>query len=163
MLIDANVFNGYFQSEIGRAHVLQGCPSALISTLSTDNPVHHDPDGIIEHEWRNLVDRDWFDAWLAANLQSGIVQYQKGEKDNSIESKIRSKGFPTGRDIIYVRVGISLAKKHGACDFFTEDLDFYDPTMKGGSAASRIKLLKASAGPVAKILGKGGLSVLCVP
>lgn len=163
MLIDANVFNGYFQSQIGRTHVLQGCPNTLISSLSDVNPVHHDPDGIIEHEWRNLVDRDWFDAWLAANLQSGIVQFQNGEKDNSLESKIKAKGFPTGRDIVYIRVGLSLAKNYGGCDFFTEDLDFYDPTRKGGPAATRAKILQNSSGPVAKILAKFGLNVLCVP
>jgi len=163
MLIDANVFNGFFQSEIGRAHSLHGCPMTLMSCLSTVNPVHHDSGGLIEHEWRNLVDRDWFDVWLAANLQSGIVQYHQGLKDNSVEAQIKAKGFPTGRDIVYVRLGLGIVQSQGVCEFFTEDLDFYDPTKKGGSAANRTKILQKSSGPVAKILAKNGLSVRCVP
>lgn len=163
MIIDANVFCGFFQYQIDRPHCLLGCPNKLMLSLSTQNPVYHDLDGIIEHEWRNLVDRDWFDVWLATSLQSGIVQYQGSVKDPSIESKIKAKGFPTGRDIVYVRVGLGLVKSQGTCNFFTEDLDFYDPTKKGGTAEARKKILKKSSGPVAKILTKTGLAVLCVP
>lgn len=163
MLIDANVFNGYFQYQIGRPHTLQGCPNVLMQSLTTTHPVHHDDGGIIEHEWRSVVDPDWFDVWLASNLQSGLIQYQVAKKDGSVESKLKAKGFPIGRDIIYVRVGLSVVSTDGVCAFFTEDMDFYDPTMKGCSATSRKKILQKSSGPVSKILSKSGVNVTCVP
>lgn len=163
MLIDANVFNGFFQFDIGLPHTLQGCPNTLMATVTPSHPVHHDDGGVIEHEWRRVVDPDWFDAWLVSSLQSGLIQYQGPTKNVSVEKQLMNKGFPTGRDIIYVRVGLSVVASKGSCAFFTEDIDFYDPKMKGCKATTRKKILQAASGPVCKVLSKVGLVVECVP
>lgn len=47
--------------------------------------------------------------------------------------------------------------------FFTEDLDFYDPTKKKCPAKTRAKLLSAAAGPICKILKKKDIHVSAVP
>ncbi len=163
MLIDANVFKGYFQLEIGKPHSLNGCPRALMNTVSPTNPVYHDTGGIVEHEWRSVVDQEWFDAWLSANLQSGAVEYLPPTRIISLEKKLKGLGFPAGRDIVYVRVGLSVAEINGSCFFYTEDLDFYDPKLKSRNSATRIKALSSSVGPVSKLLAGVCISVRCVP
>jgi hypothetical protein len=163
MIIDANVFKGYFQVEMGNTHTLCGCPQALLRTTSPSTPVFHDDGGVIEHEWRGVVDRDWFDAWLATHLQLGTIQYATPRKDGQAEKELQALGFPGGRDIVYVRLGLVVAASKSLCYLYTEDMDFYDPTMKGCGAQRRIKLLRASSGPVAKALAKRGLLVKCVP
>jgi len=77
---------------------------------------------------------------------------------------MRTVGFPNGRDIIYARVGLAVAKsKGGACKLFTEDLDFYDPKQKKCAAKTRKKILATAKGPVCKILNKVNIHVAPVP
>jgi hypothetical protein len=163
VVLDANVFKGYFQVDIGRPHCLCGCPKALMAGFTSSNPVHHDDGGVIEHEWRNVVDRDWFDAWLAASLLDGIITYATPTRDVALEKKLQGEGFPSGRDIVYVRLSLAVANARGHCEFFTEDLDFYDPKSKGCQAGRRRKMLQNSSGPVAKLLAKSSINVCCVP
>lgn len=163
MLIDANVFNGFFQVEIGKQHILQGCPKTLIDSASHQNPIYHDYNGLIEHEWRNVVDQEWFDVWLAAQFSTGTIALTAAINNNSLESKLKNVGFPTGRDIVYVRTGLAIAATNGSCLFFTEDIDFYDPTKKGCDSKTRKKIIANSTGPVCKLLGKSKIDVTCVP
>lgn len=121
MLIDANVFKGYYQMDLGKGHDLCGCPQTLFRAVTAQTPVFHDDGRIVEEEWRRVVDRDWFDAWLSASLQSGLVEYLKPSHDASVEKKLQALGFPKGRDIIYVRLGLSATAKRGPCSFYTED------------------------------------------
>lgn len=163
MVIDANIFKGYFQLQIGKSHSLCGCPKKLFTCVTSYKPVFYDDIGIIEHEWRNVVDKDWFDAWLAASLSSGTIKYITAIKNQSIEKQLRSNGFPNGRDIVYVRVSIAVANDNNRCDFFTEDIDFYDPKLKGCRAATRQRLLTTSGGPIPKVLAKHRVKVQCAP
>lgn len=163
MLVDANVFQGFFQTHIGKPHVLCGCPATLFRAVTPASPVYHDVGRIIEHEWRGVVDRDWFEAWLATSLASGLIQYLSPTRDPSLEKRLAELGFPRSRDIVYVRIGLSVVAAHLACMFYTEDLDFYDPTQKGCAANRRRAILKAMAGPVPRLLAKSGIQVSCVP
>ncbi|MBR7791686.1 hypothetical protein KDM87_03695 [Undibacterium sp. FT147W] len=163
MLIDANVFKGFFQVEIGHTHSLCGCPKTLICSASSTLPIYHDTGKIIEHEWGNVVEREWFNEWLATQYVTGNIAIIEPIRDNGVESKITALGFPSGRDIVYVRTGLAVAKINKTCEFFTEDIDFYDPRKKGGSAPARVKAIKGASGPVAKVLRKSNLLVKCVP
>lgn len=163
MIIDANVFKGYFQAEFNKAHSLCGCPKSLLSKATKENQIFHDKGLIMEQEWRNVVSGEWFEGWLASALAADIISYTSAEKVASIEKQMLSKGFPVGRDIVYVRAALSIASKKGKCDFFTEDIDFYDPTKKNCNSANRRKILQNSSGPVAKILNKAAVFVSCVP
>lgn len=162
--MDANVFKGFFESMMGNPHSLSGCPMQLMSRSSTDNPVYHDTGKIIESEWQQVVDRDWFEPWLASQLMEGTISYVEPVRDIGLEKSLKSAGFPLGRDIVYARVGLGVvALNSKSCTFFTEDLDFYDPTKKMCPAKTRAKLLAAASGPVCKILKKKNIFVSCVP
>lgn len=164
MIIDANVFKGFYQAELGTMHMLCGCPSSLFNKATAANPIFHDSGGIIESEWVAVVDREWFEPWLANQLIAGLIAYTEQKKDAGLERNLVNLGFPGGRDFVYIRTGlgiISTNKSH--CRFFTEDLDFYDPTKKGCPAKTRNSILRSSAGPVAKLLKKRKILVECVP
>lgn len=163
MLIDANVFKGYYHVEVGMAHELQGCPKALVESATKDSPIYHDVGGKIEFEWGSALPREWFSAWLANKLQSGVIQYLQPVIDTALEKRLLGLGFPPGRDKVYCRMGTALADLKKPCALYSEDIDFYDPKEKGCPKKRRIKILTKSAGPVAKLLRKRGVSVLCVP
>lgn len=164
MIIDANVFKGYFQVIIGSTHDLCGCPKKLIDKATASNPIYHDIDGIIASEWQAVVDREWFEPWLADQLEAGTIAYIIKKIDLGLERKLASNGFPKTRDVIYVRVGLSAVNLTGlACSLFTEDIDFYDPKKKGIASKTRKKMLAASSGPVAKLLKNSLIEVKCVP
>lgn len=164
MIVDANVFKGYYQFDIGVAHTLCACPGALFSLATANTPIYYDDGNIIESEWKALVDRDWFEPWLASQLTSGAIAYMTPIKDAGLEKNLATLGFPSGRDIVYVRVGLGVAKAlKSACKFFTEDLDFYAPKQKKSPAITRNKILRASNGPVQKLLRKRDIEVGCTP
>lgn len=164
MVVDANVFKGYFQTAMGTTHSLCGCPMSLISAATPSKPIYHDVGRIIESEWQAVVDRDWFEPWLANQLMAGSISYIEPIKDSGLEKNLTSLGFPGGRDFVYVRVGMGVVSTYGAaCVFITEDLDFYDPKKKGCPAKTRHTILTSSAGPVAKLLKRRKVDVSCVP
>ncbi len=164
MIVDANVFKGYYEAVLGRRHSLCGCPQALISSATSQFPIFHDLDGIVEAEWRQVVDYEWFDAWLSDNLQRGNIQYANPIKDRALEKSLKSHGFPTGRDIVYVRLGLANVSVIGnACNFYTEDIDFYDPALKNSCSKTRLKLISSSGGPIPKVLKKRKIIAQCVP
>jgi len=134
-----------------------------MNSFSVTAPLYQDDGRIIEHEWRNLVDREWFDAWFAAQLQSGVIIYRTTIRRDSLERKLTNGGFPNNRDRTYIRLALSIAGDSGSCEIYTEDLDFYDPTEKGCKSGRRTRILKASAGRVAKLLRRERVYVRCVP
>lgn len=163
-MVDANVFKGFFESMMGNQHSLSGCPMQLMSRCSSANPIYHDTGKIIENEWQQVVDREWFEPWLASQLMEGSISYIEPVIDIGLEKRLKNAGFPSGRDIVYARVGIGIVELKGkSCILFTEDLDFYDPTKKSCPAKTRAKLLAAASGPVCKILKKEDIHVSCVP
>ena len=164
MIIDANVFKGYFQATLGENHDLCGCPLALFGFATSTNPIYQDAGGIIESEWLAVVDPEWFNVWLANQLTSGVVTYIEPKKDLGFEKNLFNLGFPRGRDIIYIRVGMAVTKLFECmCELFTEDLDFYDPTMKKCPSITRQRILSSSKGPIAKLLKRNNIQVFCVP
>ena len=164
MIIDANVFIGYFHSTIGSPLSLSGCPVILFILGTPTSAFYHDIGRLIENEWQTVVDREWFEPWFASQLMSGVICYVDPIRDAGLERNLTTLGFPTGRDIVYVRVGLSVvATKGSPCTLFTEDMDFYDPKKKGCAAKTRAKLLSVSSGPVCKILGKKNIEVSSVP
>lgn len=163
MIVDANVFKGFYQVDIGKAHSLCGCPAALMGLVTPNRPVYHDDGGVLEHEWGAVVDRDWFEAWYSASLVSGIIKFCHAPKNLQLEKQIQGLGFPGGRDAVYIRVALKVVSIEKSCTFYTEDLDFYNPKLKGCPAVTRVATLKSGTGPVSKILAKHDISVSCVP
>lgn len=164
LIVDANVFKGFFESTMGNSHALCGCPVQLMSRISAANPVFHDSGRIIESEWEQMVDREWFQPWLASQLMAGAISYVDPIRNLGLEKSLTNAGFPHGRDVVYARVGLGAVAVTGSpCMFFTEDLDFYDPKKKKCPAKTRAKLLAAAAGPICKVLKKKDIHVSAVP
>jgi len=87
VIVDANVFKGFYDSVLGIPHTLSGCPAQLMAQTSTTNPIFHDDGKIIEAEWKQMVDPDWFEPWLASQLTAGAISYVKAQKDICLEKK----------------------------------------------------------------------------
>lgn len=165
VVIDANIFKSYYEALInGTATVLTSCPKKIFDNLGVDHDYvgYLDEGGIIKHEWENLVDRQWFDAWFGDMLVLAHLELVTPYRDNGLESKLYSIGFPHGRDMIYVRVSRQVVNQRNRCTFITEDLDFFDPTQKQSSAKTRQKILLSSFGSVNKVLRKHGVDAKCV-
>lgn len=163
IVIDANVFKSYYEAVVhNTTSLLTGCPKKVFDNLGVLYLGYIDEAGIIKHEWENLVDRQWFDAWYGEMLILSHLNFIEPYRDNGLESKITSYGFPAGRDINYVRVSRQVAEQQKYCIFITEDLDFFDPPHKKSSEKTRTKILMGSLGNVNKTLRKFSVDVKCV-
>jgi hypothetical protein len=127
-----------------------------------------DAGGIIEHEWANLVDPVWFQAWLADQLVSGKLIQVQASASPAVARDLYTLGFPRkrSRDIWYIRTAQALLAQPDAPRpgyLVSEDVDFYDPKIKNGDHKTRVKTIKESKGPIARYLRRNlAIEVLCV-
>lgn len=163
MIVDANVFKGFYEATLGRPHALHGCPIKLLASATPENPIHQDTGQMIESEWRKLVDPEWFNSWLADQFTSGNITLTDTIIDNGLEKNLYTKGFPKSKDIWYVRLGLGVVSRtQSKCQLFSEDIDFYDPSMKNCTSKKRTKTLTTGSGPIAKILKKQQIHPCCL-
>lgn len=165
IIIDANVIKGYFQEvvlEIGSG--LTADPSPIFGRLGRDHIVFLDEGGHIEHEWRQVAEREWFEAWYADMLRDGKAQLIEIRNFPEIRKRLRALGFPDkGGDIWYIRTAKSVSEVYGNSNLITEDSDFFDPKKKKSTSHARIKMLKSKTAPVATYLRKKeNVNVACV-
>lgn len=162
LVIDAQLVKGFFSESVHKLDVvgpdgLTGSPSVILSKLGTKHTCYLDDEGHIQHEWRSLVDGEWFDSWFADLLISGAAQKLPSPVNTQIETQLRNKGFPQTRDKRYVRVAAEVirAKLSTKSYIVSEDLDFFDPKKKkSAKSVTRRKILAAATGPVRKVLKK---------
>ena len=167
LVIDANIVKGYYQEivlgldVVNRPDGLMASPSPIFDQLGSTLTCYLDEGGIIEYEWRGVVENEWFFSWFGDMLVNGSIQKLPTNKDKAIENKIIDKGFPASRDHRYVQVAAAIIRLELADESYllSEDLDFYDPTKKSGKASTRKKILELGRGPVSKILKKYGINV----
>lgn len=151
-VLDAQVVKGYFEeSVLGIESDLTGSPVELVESLRPDCRAYVDSGGIIEHEYDNLVDSEWFQAWYAERLIGDELVPIETATCHGEMRKLRKCGFPNSRDRWYVRTALAVVQKDNMCVLVTEDLDFYDPAIKGRAGRRKAVLLKRK-GPVAKYL-----------
>ena len=153
-VIDAQVVLGYFQETVQeREPSLTGKPSLVIRRLGREDHVFLDDSNQIEHEWRNPVPNEWFDAWYAKLLTEGAAVLVPTQTCTALRKQLWKLGFPrNSRDIWYVRTASAVADFHGAAVILTEDMHFYNPSEKGCPAKRRNKILLSGDGPVATYL-----------
>lgn len=162
-VVDANILKAFYEKTVLEIEgSLTACPEEVIEGLEY---IYLDDGGQIEHEWRSLVDPEWFESWLSNEMAIGNIGLLQVDNHAATCKKIYKIGFPRGsKDIWYVRtakqVSISQAKPSV---LITEDIDFFDPTKKGTSGEARIRVLKSKNSKLKKLLYKEeDISVLCL-
>lgn len=155
VVVDAQVVKGFFlESVLGQPNELTGSAALLFDSTFRRHPIFVDDSGIMQHEWRSLVEPEWFDAWFADLLRDGDVFEIRGVNNKHLRRKLQDMGFPTGRDIRYVNVSVAVCNRTGFCLLVSEDLHFYEPREKSASAERRAEILMTCGGRIARHLRK---------
>jgi hypothetical protein len=163
LVIDANVLAAYFkESVLCLPQSLTGAAISIFSHLGAADISFLDSGGHIEHEWRSVVDRDWFDAWLGGELARGAIRIIAPESSRDMQKRLWDAGFPRSRDLWYVRTSKAVLTAYGAVVLISEDVDFYSPPEKSSTSARRRQILMNCIGKVARQLKREGIRVSCV-
>ena len=168
LVIDANIVAGHYKETvlciaIGLKNNLTASTVPLFNGLGANDTCYLDEGTVIENEWRAPVSPEWFDAWFSDLLASGKAQIIPARPNQALEKRLRDKGFPQARnrDMWYVRTccAVLQSQPFDVVRLITEDIDFYDPTKKLGSAKTRRKTIEDGGGPVRKLLKKEAILV----
>jgi len=156
IVIDAQILKGFFQEVVlNIGHGLSASPALLFNSGFRVHPIHVDDKGNFKHEWRAVVQPEWFDAWYADQIRDGVIREVAAPSDQQLKKQLSNIGFPvTGRDIWYARVCCHVAQTVGLCIFISEDLDFYEPKAKRSGSKYRNKILINELGSVQKYFRK---------
>lgn len=156
VVIDAQIVAGYYRETVnGEEPAYSGPAADLVALLGTRDIGFVDEAGVLEGEYRGLVDPDWFDAWYGERLQAGDLDIVAAPRCPAlIKTLTVDFGFPKrSKDCRYVELGravVSASEEPAA--LVSEDLDFYDPKAKRGDAKYRRRLIESQSGPVARYL-----------
>jgi hypothetical protein len=158
VVMDAQLLAGYFrEAEKGEQPSYSGSVVQLVRRFGKCDLAFVDEGGIIEQEYRDLVDPEWFDAWFSLRLEVGDFVILPAPGCPDLIKQLSTKfGFPAGsKDRHYIALACAIVGDgdEGAT-IVSEDLDFYDPKAKQGSAKRRAKLLADETGPVKKFLAR---------
>lgn len=164
VVIDAQLILGYYCEDVlGRPPIHTAAVREVVARLGSGDTACVDDAQQIEAEYRQLVDREWFDAWFGDRLLLGEVVAVKADACRELLARLRGYGFPRGRDRRYVAVAATLAKEQGCSILLSEDLDFYDPRAKRADSRRRMAVILSQKGPVADHLRKeSAVEVRCV-
>jgi hypothetical protein len=157
LVIDADVVNGYYRESVrGDAPMLTAATIPLFDGLGQTDVAIVDLGGQIENEWGASVDPDWFRAWYANLLADGAIRVlDVGTFAPVIERLQKDCGYPKSRDRWYVRTACQAVETDSATAVIvSEDLDFYEPSMKAAGAKRRDQILANQRGCVADYLRK---------
>jgi hypothetical protein len=167
LVIDANIIKGFFVETVQNAQTeLTGVTALIFKRLGNKDIAFLDDNGIIRHEWRNVVQPEWFDAWYPQLLIEGkIIEISLDSHDKlNLRNRLKALGFPvTKRDFCYIKTANTTIKNNrNSVVIISEDIDFFAPQNKGCSPKSRNKILLNNNGPVATFLKKNKILVRCV-
>jgi hypothetical protein len=161
-VVDANILKAFYEKNVLSINQnLTGCPEQVFSRL---RKIYIDDGGKIEHEWRSLVDQEWFNVWLAREITSGRIESIPVKNHQNTCKKLRAYGFPSSKDIWYIRTAKEISIiNNSKCVLLTEDIDFFDPKKKSLSGNARVKVLKSNNSNLKKILEKEeNIAVMCI-
>ena len=162
VVIDAPLVKCFYQERELEVDTECRAPVApLFDALGTDDIAVLDSSGQIEQEWRALVDREWFNAWLSQAFEVGsIIEIDAGNHRELVRSLASTCGFPAdSRDKWLVRVAVTRgARTNEPVAIVSEDVHFFHPKA-GANAKARERRLNECSGCVAQRLAKR--KVLC--
>ena len=155
-VIDAHIVKGVYEEHIGAAGSLTGSASEVLAEITAHGlAVWLDDGEQMENEWRHVVPDEWFDGWFADLASEANVSAIRRRNCEVLIRKLGSDfGFPRSRDRILLSVAVAGVAHEGAAMLLTEDVDFYDPKMKGQPKVRSALLTGKRAGPVRSFLRK---------
>lgn len=166
VIIDAQLVAGYYREvEVGEAPAFSASTVTLLNRLGVVDQGFVDTGGVLEQEYRDVVDPDWFEAWYAQRLAEGhFEEVDAPPCPDLIRCLVVSCGFPRGsKDRHYIALAAAVSGgKRDPSSLITEDLDFYDPTQKQVAHKRRMRILQKQTGCVAKELKRAHVVVRCV-
>lgn len=156
LVIDAQLIKAFFQEDQQRG--TPECTASMatvIQKLGSTSAAFVDGEGKIEHEWRSLVEPEWFVAWYAGALDSGAVELIDIDRKHELVKALEAKwGFPKDScDSWYIFTSCAVVRDlHCRAVLLSEDLDFYEPSEKRCDSKRRRALLTQQKGQVARYL-----------
>src|SRR4051812_46436851 len=154
ILIDAEVVSAYYcEGVLGQCETLTAPSAMLFDRLSFEDALYLDSGGQIEQEWRNLVDHDWFEAWLSDLVVNGRVLRVETSTCSSLLKHLADKfGFPAASgDKWYIRTAKAVSEGDDPAVLVTEDAHFHEPKCQA-KPARRARVLRDSEGAMARYL-----------
>jgi len=176
VVIDAQIIKHYFMESLSlKIEIpLTAKVTPLIDRLGQQDKAFLDDSGQIEQEWRNLVDPEWFQAWLGDLFLNDGVQEIAVQTELPLRKELAKLGFPTqgreGHDFWYIRTAKAVTRLHATktkqplAFIISEDLDFYEPKGKNKiKGADRLDLLQSNRSSIGQFLMKQAqIQVYCV-
>lgn len=164
LVIDANVVTAYFkESVLGVDGQLTQKTPPVFDRLNGTDQVFLDASGHIKHEWREPVEKEWFDAWYPELLINGAAFEIPIGTHHQLRSKLERKcGFPRSKDFWYVKTAKSVANTFSEAFLITEDIDLHEPSKKSSRGSHRIEILLSRRGQIVRLLRDEGIHVHCV-
>ncbi len=177
LVIDAQVVKAYFDETVLEIpHGLTENTAPLFDRLGEIDRVNLDEGGQIEHEWREPVDSEWFDPWLAKLFTSGAAREIPTTSCQRIRAELDRFGFPTrgkhGKDFWYIRTSKAVLDdvtpippgRNPLAFIVSEDLHFHSPQeVSTASGKRRFRILTSGNGPIVRHLRRSyRIEVTCV-
>ena len=129
LVVDANVLKGYFEETvIGSPHSLSDSAVGIFEADSSCVVLYHDDGGIVEQEWRQLVEPEWFSAWLARLYTEDRLKTIARAQCPQIKACLKTAGFPVrSRDFTYIRTAEAVGSAHANSSIVSDDMHFFNP------------------------------------
>lgn len=165
LVIDANVIKAYFMESVLEKDGELTCSTLpLFERLNETDQVFLDEDGQIKHEWREPVDKEWFDAWYPGLLLKGSAFEIPVKTEYQLRHRLESGcGFQKGnKDFWYIRTAKAVVAIHSEAYLISEDMDLHEPSQKNTKGENRKNILLSGAGKVIKLLKKEKVFTHCV-
>ncbi len=147
--VDANViksFNDDFLADFESASRI------LVEKIVASRGFVVDEGGKIKHEWLETCQGPFLKEWYFQQIKVGVIRFVRPAIGNRHKKAlIQGHGFPRrGFDLAYVAVANVTEVRY----IVTEDMDFFDPSLKPADAATKLRAKKKRNGPVCSYLRK---------
>lgn len=145
--VDANIMRMFSQDFIAEQ---ESASRLLVEAILRTTGLVIDIGGKIQHEWFATCGDNFFKEWFLQQLKVGLIRHVSPEIATHHKSKlVKQYGFPTdGYDLVYVAVSNVTTIKY----IVTDDIDFFDPTLKCANKGTKDKAKEKRNGPVCKYL-----------
>jgi hypothetical protein len=174
VVIDAQIVKGYYEeSVLGIKTILTSEATKIFDRLGHQDRTYLDDRGHIEHEWKQPVEPEWFNAWFAELLINDAARRIPVDTCYELRQQLEKFNFPTkgkeGKDFWYIRTARAVAQlTHNNCSpraiIISEDIDFHEPVKKGNVKSNeRIRILLSGQSAIINFLSKKeNIHVCCI-